>query len=101
MTRSITTTDIRDLLAGFAAAIRLDQIRVDALSARSLHDLYDDDDDSMWWWRLDHLEYVKLLLSTVDGLPPVILEKLTWIANRYKPEFVGEVAIRLFAENRE
>ena len=101
MTRSIITTDVRDLLARFAAAIELDQIRVDALPAHSFHDQYeDDDDDDSWWrgWRLDHVEYVNLILSTVDALPPVILEELTWIATSYEPEFVGEAAIRLFRE---
>jgi len=106
MTRSITTTDVGDLLTGFIAAIELDQIRVDALPAGSLIDYYDrydpdDDDDvdvdsSPRGWRRLHLEYVNLLLSTVDALPTVILEKLTCIATRYEPEFVGEEAIRLF-----
>jgi hypothetical protein len=36
MARCIMTSDVRDLLTCFAAAIELDQIRVDALRARSL-----------------------------------------------------------------
>jgi hypothetical protein len=40
MIKTLTTEDIRDLLNGFAAAIELDQIRVDAL-----HPDYDPD---MW-----------------------------------------------------
>jgi hypothetical protein len=96
MTSNITTTDIRNLLAGFAAAIELDQIRVDALPARVFHHLYD---DSLWrWWRQDHLEYVSLLLSSVDAVPPAMLEKLSWIATNYEPEIVGEIALDRFAE---
>jgi hypothetical protein len=82
-------------LAGFAAAIELDQIWVDALPARRFHHLYD---ESLWrMWRRDHLQYVNLLLSTVDAIPAVILEKLTWMATNYRPEIVCEAALELFA----
>lgn len=95
MVRNIMTSDIRDLLNRFVAAIELDQIRVDALPAWKFHHLYS---DSLWrMWRHDHLEYVNLLLSTADAVPPVILKKLTWIATNYEPEIVGEAAIDLFA----
>jgi hypothetical protein len=95
MTRNITANDIRDLLAGFAAAIELDQIRVDALPASRFHHLYD---DSLWrMWRRDHLQYINLLLSTADAIPAVILEKLTWMATHYQPEIVSEAARELFA----
>jgi len=95
MTRNITTNDIRNLLAGFAAAIELDQIRVDALPVSRFHHLYD---DSLWrMWRRDHLQYVNLLLSTVGAIPDVTLEKLTWMATNYEPEIVSEAALELFA----
>ena len=94
MARRIMTSDVRDLLTCFAAAIELDQVRVDALPARKFHHLYS---GSLWrMWRRDHLEYVNLLLSTVDAIPPAILDKLTWIATNYEPEIVGEAAIDLF-----
>ena len=48
-------------------------------------------------WRRDHVEYINLLLSTVDAIPPVVLEKLNWIATHYEPEIVGEAAVDLFA----
>jgi hypothetical protein len=95
MVRSITINDIRDLLMGFVASIELDQIRVDALPARIFHRHYS---DSLWrMWRHDHVEYVNLLLSTVDAISPVVLEKLTWIATSYEPEIVYEAALELFA----
>jgi hypothetical protein len=97
MTRPLTREDVRDFLTGFAAAIELDQIRMDTLPTRSFHHLYD---DSLWRvWRRDHVEYVTLLLSTVDAIPPVILEKLTWIATNYEPEIVGEAALDEFGNS--
>ena len=53
MARRIMTSDVRDLLTCFAAAIELDQVRVDALPARKFHHLYS---GSLWrMWRRDHL----------------------------------------------
>jgi hypothetical protein len=96
MIKNITKDDIRELLEGFIAAIELDQIRVDALPASVFHRWYE---DGMWRrWRGYHLEYVKQLLSTLDTIPPVILEKLTWIATNCEPAVVGEQALDLFAD---
>jgi hypothetical protein len=96
MVKTITPEDIRDLLGSFAAAIELDQLRVDALPPEKFHPGYT---DSMWrMWRRNHLEYVNQLLSTADMIPPAILEKLKWIATNYEPAVVGEVALNLFAE---
>jgi hypothetical protein len=96
MIKSITKDDIRELLNGFIAAIELDQIRVDALPASVFHRRYDDD---MWRnWRRYHLKYVKQLLSTLDTIAPVILEKLTWIATHCEPAVVGEEVLDRFAD---
>ena len=52
MARRIMTSDVRDLLTCFAAAIELDQVRVDALPARKFHHLYS---GSLWrMWRRHH-----------------------------------------------
>ena len=54
--KSLTHEDIRDLLIGFAAAIELDQIRVDALPPEKFHRWYS---DGMWRrWRRGHLDYI-------------------------------------------
>jgi hypothetical protein len=45
MTKTLVTEDIRDFLAGFAAAIELDQLRVDASTPEMFHPEYD---DNMW-----------------------------------------------------
>jgi hypothetical protein len=37
MTNTLTPEEIRDLLFGFAAAIELDQVRVDALPPEKFH----------------------------------------------------------------
>jgi|EndMetStandDraft_8_1072994.scaffolds.fasta_scaffold303261_2 hypothetical protein len=90
----ISKDDIRDLLAAFAAAIELDQIRVDALPHMAFHERYS---DNMWRiWRRCHLEYASLLLSTVDAIRPATLEKLAWLASNYEPKVVRERAIDLF-----
>jgi hypothetical protein len=96
MAREITQNDVRELLSGFVAAIELDQIRVDALPTGSFHHLYSDD---LWrTWRSDHIEYVNLLLPTVGAIPPAILEVLTRVARKYRPEIVSEAAVYLLAE---
>ncbi|QOZ71732.1 hypothetical protein [Bradyrhizobium arachidis] len=88
MQTDIMKDDIRDLFAGFVVAIELDQLRVDALPPEAFLDDYS---DNTWRiWRRCHLEYLSLLLSTVDEIQPVTLEKLTWIATNNDPKFVGE-----------
>jgi hypothetical protein len=96
MIKSITKDEIRELLEVFVAAIELDQIRVDALPASAFHRWYD---DGMWRrWRRYHLEYVKQLISTLDTIPPVMLEKLAWIAINYEPTVVGGQALNCFTD---
>lgn len=85
---NITNDDIRELLAVFVAAVELDQIRVDALPEKAFHYHYS---DNMWRiWRRCHLEYLRLLLSTVDAIQPATLEKLGRIAIHYEPKIVRE-----------
>ncbi|WP_063993425.1 hypothetical protein [Bradyrhizobium sp.] len=88
MYASITKDHILNLLEVFVAAIELDQIRVDALPEGAFDYHYS---DSMWrLWRRCHLEYLRLLLSTVDTVLPAVLEKLGWIATHYEPKLVRE-----------
>ncbi|MBR0749135.1 hypothetical protein JQ582_34925 [Bradyrhizobium japonicum] len=88
MHRTVTKDDIRDLLAVFVAAIELDQIRVDALPAKAFRGGYS---DSMWrLWRRGHLDYLSLLLSTVDEIQPATLDRLESIVVNCEPEIVGE-----------
>ena len=96
MVKTITADDIRDLLGGFAAAIELDQLRVDALPLEKFHPGYT---DSMWRaWRRDHVTYINKLLTTVSVIPLAVLEELTRIAITCEPAVVGQIAIDLFAE---
>jgi hypothetical protein len=96
MTKTITPEDVRDLLTGFAAAIELDQIRVDALPAEKFHRWYS---DSMWRnWRRDHVDYINRLLPTVNTIPSAQLQELAWLAITYDPAVVREAAVNLFAE---
>jgi hypothetical protein len=96
MVKTITPEDIRDLLGGFAAAIELDQLRVDALPPEKFHPGYT---DSMWRaWRRDHITYINKLPTTVSAIPPAILEELTRIAITCEPAVVGQIAVDLFAE---
>jgi hypothetical protein len=96
MVKTITPEDIRDLLGGFAAAIELDQLRVDALPPEKFHPGYS---DSMWRaWRRDHITYINKLLTTVSAIPPAVLEDLTRIAITCEPAVVGQIALDLFAE---
>lgn len=95
MIKSITKDDIRELLEVFIAAIELDQIRVDGLPESVFHRHYD---DGMWRkCRREHLEYIKQLLSTLDTIPPVILETLTRIVSHCEPAIVRDRALDLFA----
>jgi hypothetical protein len=92
----LTPEDIRDLLVGFAAAIELDQIRVDALPRERFHPAYS---DSMWRsWRRDHLEYIDKILPTLDSIPSAMLEELTRISITYEPKVVRCVVIGRFAD---
>ncbi|MEH2499584.1 hypothetical protein V1294_006063 [Bradyrhizobium sp. AZCC 1678] len=96
MTKTLMLEDIRDLLSGFAAAIELDQLRVDALAPQKFHRVYD---DNMWRaWRRDHLAYINKVLTTLNTIPPAMLEELTRAAITYEPEVVGQIALELFAE---
>ena len=96
MAEILTHADVRDFLQGFAAAIELDQLRVDALPATKLHPLYD---DSMWRaWREGHTSYVNSLLPTVDTIPSAMLVELTRIAIAYEAENIERIALELFAE---
>ena len=74
MNKTLTHKDIRDLLTGFAASIKLDQIRVDALAPEKFHAAYN---DSMWRsCRRDHLEFIDQLFPTVDTIPSALLQEL-------------------------
>ena len=95
MTQSLTNDDIRELLAGFVAAIQLDQIRVDALPPQKFSFKYC---GSMWRiWRRSHLDYANGLLATVEAIPPALLEELTWLSTNYGSATVREAALELFA----
>ena len=72
MTKTLTLEDIRDLLtgfvAGFVAAIELDQIRVDALPPEKFHRWYS---DSMWRdWRRLHIDYSTAVTRTNQRVRP-------------------------------
>jgi hypothetical protein len=96
MVKTITPEDIRDLLGGFAAAIELDQLRVDALPPEKFHPLYT---DSTWRaWRRDHITYINNLLTTVSAIPPAVLQELTRIAITCEPAVVGQIVADLLAE---
>ena len=88
--------DIRDLLAGFDAAIELDQLRVDALPPECFHPYYT---DSTWrLWRCLHRAYIERLLATVDAIRPELLDRLTLVALCYDPAVVGDAMLDLFGD---
>ena len=96
MDKTLTHKDIRDLLTCFAAAIELDQIRVDALTPEKFHRYYD---DRMWRnWRRDNLEFIDQLLQTVDTIPSALLQGLAQLTVTYEPAIVRETIVCLFAE---
>lgn len=96
MTTTLTHEDVQDLLKSFAAAIELDQIRVDALAPWKFHPIYN---DSMWRrCRRDHLDLVNQLLRTVDTMQPTLLQELTRLAITYQTTVVCEAIANLFAE---
>jgi len=96
MTR-VAPEDIRDFLLGFAAAIELDQVRVDAMPREKFHPLYS---DAMWrMWRNNHLEYInRILLPTLNGVPAALLKELTRVAMTYEPAAVGRILIHTFSD---
>jgi hypothetical protein len=94
MTKILTPSDIRDLLTGFAAAIELDQIRVDALPPESFSPLYDD--ESWRDWRRAHIAFIDHLLRTVDAMPSTLLQQLTQLAITYDPAGIGQAVRSLF-----
>src|SRR5215813_2988333 len=92
----LTHKDIRDLLTCFAAAIELDQIRVDALTLEKFHPYYD---YGMWRRvRRDHLQFIDQLLLTVDTIPSALLQRLTQLAVTYEPASIREVIVDLFSD---
>ena len=98
-TTTVTQEDIRGLLNGFAAAIELDQIWVDALPRERFHPAYD---DGMWReWRRTHIACIDHLLLTVIAIPSAILEQLTLVAITYEPAVVGRTLRDLFMDAAE
>lgn len=96
MTETLTHADIRDLLKGFAAAIELDQLRVDAMPRAKFKPEYD---DRMWRkWRAGHISFIDKLLSSMDTIPPAMLTELARIATTCEPKLVGHIALEQFAE---
>jgi hypothetical protein len=96
MVRRLEHEDIHTLLAGFTAAIELDQLRVDSMPQQRFHRHYS---DGMWrGWRNDHILYIEQLLASVDAIEPAPLEELTHIAITYEPTVVGKIALDLFAD---
>jgi hypothetical protein len=90
MDKTLTHKEIRDLLTCFAAAIELDQIRVDALTPEKFHPYYD---YGMWRRvRRDHLQFIDQLLLTVDAIPSALLQRLTQLAETYEPASIRDLA---------
>jgi hypothetical protein len=95
MTTTITHEDIRNLLMGFAAAVELDQIRVDALPRERFHPAYI---DSMWRSiRRESLDCIHRLLPTVNAMPLTLLEELSELSFAYDPRDVRETLVMLFS----
>jgi hypothetical protein len=96
ITTVVTHEDIRNLIAGFAGAIELDQIRVDALPDEKFHPAYD---DSMWRrYRQDHIDLVNQLIPTVNMIPAALLDEVARLATTYETAVVREAILDLFAE---
>jgi hypothetical protein len=96
ITTTLTLEDIRDLLTGFAAAIELDQIRVDALPSRKFHPVYG---GGMWpRYRNDHIDFINRLLPTVNAIPSALLQELASLAITYQTSVVREAIVDLFAD---
>jgi hypothetical protein len=96
VSKTLTHADIRDFLFGYAAAIELDQIRVDALPIENFHPLYN---DGMWRrYRSDHLIFIDQLLKTVNEIPLVTMHGLTRLTTTYEAAVVQQVVLELFSE---
>ena len=94
--KALTHRDIEDFLVGFAAAVELDQIRVDALPFENFHPLYN---DGMWRrYRSDHLVFISKLLKSVNEIPLGMLEELTRMTTAYQTAVVREAVVDLFSE---
>jgi hypothetical protein len=95
VSKKLTHGDIQDFLVGCAAAIELDQIRVDALPIEKFHPLYE---DGMWRRHRNlHLVFINQLLATVNEIPPVTLEALTRLAITYEASVVREAVLEVFS----
>jgi hypothetical protein len=95
-TDCLMTGDLRNLLTGFAAAIKWDQLCVDALPAWTFHIHYN---PGMWSrWRNDHLDFIEKLMATTNEVPNMVLVSLTWIAQNYDPAVVAHFLLDLLAE---
>jgi hypothetical protein len=93
---TLTHEDITDLLTGFARAIELDQMKVDALPDDVFHPAYD---DGMWRrWRQDHLDFINQLLPTVINIPASLLQELAWLANTCETAVVRFELLSLFGD---
>jgi hypothetical protein len=93
---TLTHEDITDFLAGFASAIELDQMRVDALPDDIFHPAYD---DGMWRrWRQYHLDFINQLLPTVNKIPASLLQELARLAITYETAVVQEAILHLFGD---
>jgi hypothetical protein len=96
MPQILTHADIRNLLEKFGAAIKLDQIRVDAMPRTKFKSKYD---DRLWReWRIGHISYIKKLLSSMDTIPAAMLTELAMVATTCEPKIVRHVALEQLAE---
>jgi hypothetical protein len=96
MFATLTREDVRYLLTSFASAIELDQVLVDRLPTERFHFHYS---GGMWRnWRQGHLDYITLLLRTVDDIPLVLLQGLTGISIGYEPAVIREASLNIFGE---
>jgi hypothetical protein len=91
----ITHCDVQDWFAGLAAAIELDQIRVDALPKERFRHQYDD--GSWRRWRKEHLDYIARLLPTISGIPTPTLKQIARLAFRYESAVVNRILLDILA----
>ena len=96
MTKTLTHADIKEVLRNFAAAIKLDQLRVDAMPATSFHPMYN---AKMWRdWRSKHVAYIENVLPSIKAMPPSMLMELTEVASAYERHVVELVVLENFAD---
>lgn len=96
MTKTLTHADIRKFLKNYAAAVRLDQRRVDALPKSSFHGMYD---AKLWrGWRSAHVTYIGNLLPSVNAIPRSMLMELTEVAATYQLSVLEQVVLENFAD---